>query len=378
VSAVDAARRLLQSSPKHPVLSVYLDLDPVQFATPPARQTQIDSLIDEGARQLDGDQELDHEDRKAVRQDLERVKAYLLSDPPAFKGARGLAVFSSGPDELFETVQLTRPVEPRISFGRTPYIEPLVDPTWQRRWCIVLVNRREARLLAGEAGRLSAAGRVADDVRGQSEGGGLSQANYQRGVEEEVDEHLRRVAGVLEQDWRREPFERLALGGISEVVARLEELLSGELRPLLVPERVDVDLSSVTDTQIRAAVAPLVEHDEQRVERAALDRLAAGLGTGSRATGGPEATLEALNDRRVETLLLAPDFGLSGGACAECGRLVSFGIEPDGAAGGAAERGSPLREAIVEAALGQDAEILFVRNYPDLGPHLGIAALLRF
>jgi peptide chain release factor subunit 1 len=154
--------------------------------------------------------------------------------------------------------------------------------------------------------------------------------------------------------------------------------LSGELRPLLVPERVDVDLSSVTDTQIRAAVAPLVEHDEQRVERAALDRLAAGLGTGSRATGGPEATLEALNDRRVETLLLAPDFGLSGGACAECGRLVSFGIEPDGAAGGAAERGSPLREAIVEAALGQDAEILFVRNYPDLGPHLGIAALLRF
>ena len=82
-------------------------------------------------------------------------------------------MFSSGPDELFEIVQLTRPVEPRISFGRTPYIEPLVDPTWQRRWCIVLVNRREARLLAGEAGRLSAAERVADDVRGQSEGGGL-------------------------------------------------------------------------------------------------------------------------------------------------------------------------------------------------------------
>ena len=27
-------------------------------------------------------------------------------------------------------------------------------------------------------------------------------------------------------------------------------------------------------------------------------------------TGGPEATLEALNDRRVETLLLAPDFAL--------------------------------------------------------------------
>jgi hypothetical protein len=37
-----------------------------------------------------------------------------------------------------------------------------------------------------------------------------------------------------------------------------------------------------------------------------------------------------------------------------------------------------LREAAVEAALGQDAEVMFVRYHPDLGPHGGIGAVLRF
>ena len=37
-----------------------------------------------------------------------------------------------------------------------------------------------------------------------------------------------------------------------------------------------------------------------------------------------------------------------------------------------------LREAAVEAALGQGAEVMVVRHYPDLGPLQGIGALLRF
>jgi hypothetical protein len=42
------------------------------------------------------------------------------------------------------------------------------------------------------------------------------------------------------------------------------------------------------------------------------------------------------------------------------------------------ERLDHLREAAVEAALAQDAEVLSVRHHPDLGPLKGIAALLRF
>ena len=48
--------------------------------------------------------------------------------------------------------------------------------------------------------------------------------------------------------------------------------------------------------------------DEKQCERDALDRLAAGVGSGGRGVGGPADTLEALNERRVQTLLLEPGF----------------------------------------------------------------------
>jgi hypothetical protein len=56
-------------------------------------------------------------------------------------------------------------------------------------------------------------------------------------------------------------------------------------------------------------------------------------------------------------------------------------LEGDGrcpADGGEIEALEHLREAAIEAALAQGAEVLVVRHYPDLGPLQGIAALLRF
>ena len=66
----------------------------------------------------------------------------------------------------------------------------------------------------------------------------------------------------------------------------------------------------------------VVEQDEREHERSALDRLAAGLGSGGRAAGGPEATLEALNERRVEVLLLQQGLTLAGGRCPRDGLLT--------------------------------------------------------
>jgi len=55
------ARRLIERRPRHRVVSLYLDLDPSeQFATPGARESQVHSLIDGAAREVDADDSLDH------------------------------------------------------------------------------------------------------------------------------------------------------------------------------------------------------------------------------------------------------------------------------------------------------------------------------
>lgn len=378
--AADPARRLIEHRTGHPVISLYLDLDPERFATAPARSAQIRSLIDQAARELDAANGLSHEDLVTLRADLKRLDGYLSSREPPFQGAGALGMFCSGQDDLFEVIQLSRPTPGRVVIGRSPYVEPLVTALQQRRWLVALVSRRAGRVLAGPVDRLEEHANFDEYVHGQHDQGGWSQARYERSVEKDTDDHLRRVAEDVNQRFREERFHRVALGGPVEIVPRLEAFLSADVKACLAPGRIEVDLSSAGDEEIRGALAKLVLEDEKRCEREALDRLAAGVGSGGRGVGGPEPTLEALNERRVQTLLLEPGFDRAGTRCHSCGLLMLE--ESDGgrcpADGGPLEQLEHVREAAIEAALAQGGDVMVVRHHPDLGPFQGIGAILRF
>lgn len=377
-SGIQEARRLVAHRGDEPVVSLYLDLDPERFATAPARSSQIGSLLDTAAKQVESDEELGHDQRVGLREDLKRIRAFLSSPEAPFKGARALAVFSAAGGELFETIKLSRPVAGQVVIERSPYVAPMLEAVQTRRWLVALVNRRSARLLAGSPDRLSERARLDDGVHGRHEQGGWSQANYERSIENDVEAHLKHIAEIVNRRWLQERFDRIAVGGPQETVPRFEELLGEELRAQLAPGKVEVDISSATDSQVREAVEKLVTEDGKRTEREALNTLEDRLGAGGRASGGPIQTVEALNERRVDTLLLEPGFDMLGKRCPTCGLLL---VEADGgcpADGSRLEDVEHVREAVVEAALIQDADVLTVRWYPDLGPHRGIAALLRF
>jgi hypothetical protein len=202
-SGLQEARRLVQHHGEHPVISLYLDLDPERFATGPARASQIRSLLDEGSRLLDTIDGLGHEDKVALREDLKRLDGFLSSPEAPFRGARSLAVFCSGPEDLFEVVQLAKAVPGRVVIRPAPYVEPMISALENRQWLVTLVNRRTARLLAGSPERLRERQRREDNVRGQADVGGWAQANYERSAEEDALNHLRAVADEVNRRWRR-------------------------------------------------------------------------------------------------------------------------------------------------------------------------------
>ena len=379
IAAGGLARRLIEYRPGHPVVSLYVDLDPEQFATPPARASQIRSLLDQADRDLEAQDGLSHDERVSLKADLERIDDFLTSPEAPYKGARGLALFCSGQVGLFEVLQLLRPTEARVVIGPSPFVEPLVAALEFRRWLVALVSRREGRVLEGPADGLEEGARLEDFVHGQHDQGGWSQPNYERSIEKDTEDHLRRVADAVNRLWRTERFHRLAAGGPSEIVPRFEAHLAGDVRPNLITARVAVDLSSAGEEQIRRAVAKLVAEDEKRTERDALNRLEAGIGSGGRGAGGPYDTVMALNERRVEMLMLESGLdNMRGFRCPTCGLLA---LESDGhcpADGSDMEEFDHLTEAVVEAALGQGGEVMVVRHYPDLGPLQGIGAVLRF
>ncbi|MBV8220464.1 MAG: hypothetical protein JO325_18520 [Solirubrobacterales bacterium] len=378
IEAAGQARRLIEYRPDHPVISLYMDLDPERFATPPARASQIRSLVDRASRELEAQNGLSHGERVSLRADIQRIDEFLTSADAPYKGARALALFCSSQVDLFEVVALMRPTEARVVIGPSPFVEPLVAALESRRWLVALVSRREGRVLEGPADGLEEGARLEDFVRGQHDQGGWSQPNYERSIEKDTEDHLRRVAEAVNRLWRTDRFHRLAVGGPPEIVPRFEAHLAGDVRPGLIADRVAVDLSSASEEQIRRAVAKLVADDDKRTERAALDRLEAGIGSGGRGAGGPYDTVAALNERRVETLMLEPGQDMRGFRCSTCGLIA---LESDGtcpADGSEMEDLDHLTEAVVEAALAQGGEVMVVRHYPDLGPLQGIGAVLRF
>jgi peptide chain release factor subunit 1 len=353
------------------VLSLYLNLDPSQFATPPARKTSVRSLLDEAERRLRGGNGLSHDDKMALQASLERAAAFLENDLPS-DGAHGLALFVSEPNDLFEALKLPRSVPNRVAIGRSPLVGPLAKLARRERWCVALVNRRDARILRGSPDGLREVLRIHDDVHGQHDQGGWSQARYQRGIEKEKDDHLKVTGDALMRHFKRQPFERLIVGGPREVVTDFEQKLHHYLRERLAG-RVEVDVERSNPDQVLDSARPLIEKLEHQREREALDRL------GERGACGLDDVLPPLNERRLEVLILDEQFGgVTGVQCLVCGWLGLEG-ERCPADGSELVNLDDLTEAMIELSVQQSADLLAVRyERSALEEYGGAAALLRF
>ena len=341
-------RRLAEFTPEHGrVLSVYLNLDPSEFATPSARASAISSLMNDAQHKLEEADDLPHDERMALRADVGAVRERLEQPDIADDGARAVAVFACRPAGLLETVRVPHPLESRVAIDATPFVGPLTQALAGGLWCVLLANRRIARIFTGTPEQLAETDRVEDNVHSQHRQGGWSQPRYERSIEEDVRDHLANTASVVFDLFKREGFEHLLIGAPDETVGDLERKLHPYLKERLAGQvRVGVEDASVDE--VRAEAARAIEEHERRRERELLDRLEQGLGAGGRAAAGADDVLGCLEQGRVDTLLLAADLRASG-----------------------------VAERATEKALESSAEVVVVRHH-DLTPHDGIAALLRY
>jgi peptide chain release factor subunit 1 len=247
------------------------------------------------------------------------------------------------------------------------------------RWCLLLISRRTARILRGTRERFVEVDGVRDDVHRRHSQGGWSQARYQRGIEHEVDEHIRGACALLFEHFSRREFDRLLTAGPAELDNRVTRELHPDLRTRLAGH-FEIDVERVTpDGAHRHAVA-LIEADERERERAELARLREGMAPNGHAAVGLDEVLGSLNERRVKTLLVAHGFTSPGSVCSRCGRLFAGDAgAPCPVDGAARVPCADVTERAVELALEQSAEVTIVRHRPrELAEHGPIAALLLY
>jgi peptide chain release factor subunit 1 len=365
--------KLSQIESVNKILSIYLDLDPAEFATPSARETQVKSVLKEAAQLVE---HLDQRSKTSLRSDVELVRDFLLGNDDWATDAHSVAIFASSENDLFDVVKLPEPVERGAFVGDRPQLLPMKDIVSQDKWCVALVDRRSSRLFVGSPVLLKQYDESQDDVHGQHDQGGWSQGRYARAVEEEVEEHLKNVSDRLLRLHTSNAFDHIVIGASEELWPRISE----SLHPYVAEDvigRIDVDIQNAGIEDIQAELRNLEALKEQHREESLLEELRMRLANDSRAASGLTRVLECLNEARVERLLIAEGFDAAGTHCPKCG-FLSEDARVCPVDGQSTKPTSSIIDKAVERAEEISAESTTVRSPSALAPLGSVAALLRF
>jgi peptide chain release factor subunit 1 len=373
----ELSREFLKRLARHdskgrPVSSLYLDVDGRRYP----RKHDYELRAEELCHQLRAQAvELPRAARLSAGKDADRMLDFVqtLDRGPT----RGIAMFSSAENDLWETIRVPRSLRDRAVIADVPYVLPLeaVVETYQS-FCTVIVDREKARIFLSRLGQIGEATELFDDVPGQHDQGGWSQARYQRHIEDHVDKHLKRVADVLLEFYKRKNFDHLIVAGPEEILPHFEAGLHDYLKQRIVARATLLMTASSAD--VLAKSLSVEEGVEAERERATLQSLRAEAAAGRQAVIGLDPVLAALGDDRVDTLVVP--FGVShkGVRCTVCGRLALDG-ERCATCGNPTEPVADIVESAVASALRQGAllETLSVIDLNGEGER-EVGALLRF
>src|SRR4051795_2943980 len=279
-------------------ISLYLALDPQVTPTPADASTRLHSLLDEPAR---GDganrREMTHDQKAGLKADFERIRDFYTREFTR-NGARGLAIFSSGLDNIWRPLPLTETVPDGVKVGRRLYLAPLVPLVGRGEGAlVVVVGRERGHFYRLRGGRLHDLADHTEEQPGQHDQGGWSQARFQRHIDTLVHEHLREVADELDRLVRRLHNMQVVIISAEETRADFEELLSHDASAAVVGWTSAE--AHASPAELLQLAAPVLERYRNEKETEVVARWKEEMGRDGRAAAGWEQTLEAASDARV-------------------------------------------------------------------------------
>ncbi|RME80205.1 MAG: hypothetical protein D6775_16780 [Caldilineae bacterium] len=346
------------------MLSLYLDVDPTRYTTDQYRLT-LRNL-------LESVPELDPADKARVEQfvDLEYDRQ-----------ARGLACFSCQKQDFWRAYTFNVPVDSAIMVDRRPLVRRLVDLLHTYGHIgVVAVDSLGARFYTFHLGSLEeASGTVGEDVKRHKQGG-WSAARYQRHEDEAALGNLRVFAELTEDYARQHQWRRLVLAGTDSNLARFSDMLSPQMRKLVVGT-TPLGLNATLQEVRQRAEAVALEARNTYIQKLAEDLIVTAA-KGGNASLGLDATLDALQSGRIYQLLFSESYSVPAEEirrCQSCNYLSPKREDRCPVCGGATE---PLPDAvntIARRAITQGAEVIVLPDGNPLareGHHIG--AYLRY
>jgi peptide subunit release factor 1 (eRF1) len=325
------------------IISLYLDMRRIENGQRTHVDTFLRNVFDEQARSLSG------KARAGLERTAERISQFIANQAP--KSAKGLAIFASTTNDLFEAIPLDVPIErPSMHVDVLPHLYPLAQVNDQYpRYAALLMDTNSADLYVFALGATKRRESVQNEKTRRTSMGGWSQARYQRRAANFHKQHVKEVVDLLDKVMSEERLNHIVIA-CDEVakpflIAQLPKHLAEK-----VIDMVNVDVKSVPEHELLAETMAALRQADTKTDAEHVQRMLDAWRAGGLGAAGIEATMRALEARQVEELLIA--------------------AKPDRVAGPADE--------LVAKAQHNSARIRFIEDDHLLADVGGVGALLRF
>jgi peptide subunit release factor 1 (eRF1) len=366
----------------YPVVSLYLNTQPGQTGRDQFQTFVRKEFAARGRTYPGGSPECE-----SLEQDLEKIARFLeIELNPA---ANGVALFACSAGELFETVQLTAPIDQHwLYIGDQPHLYPLARiESLYPRYAALLADTNSARVLVFSTGELVAETEVRGTKTKRTSQGGWSQARYQRHIENFHVQHAKEVVDALEKIVAREGIDQVIVAGDEVITPLLREEMPKALAEKIV-DHVRLGTTAPIGEVVRASLEAM-KRVKERTEREKVEAAVGAYRAGGLGVVGSEETLAALQKGQVDELLISASLRqlqpvgarASRGAAAEARAALPEPAVASAAAGeaaGASPDAVRLADELITRATQTAAAITFVEDTALLEGYGGVAALLRF
>jgi peptide chain release factor subunit 1 len=314
--------------------------------------------------------------RDMIEREVERMHRWL--EDQASRLGRGAAIFSCPARNLWWSLSLPVGFPTRLRAGRRPYLRPLARVRDEHhRFAVVVLDKQRARLFVAQFGQVTEVADIIEDVPKHHKQGGRSQMSLQRHHDAHVMWHAGAVAHATELLMDRLEARYVLVSGTQGILAEYRvHLAPAYVRRWRGDFTVPIDASLA---EVAKAIEPLVHLAESKQESETLSRLENSIP--GKGTWGLENTLLALEERRIQLLVVHDQYRTPGQECVRCHMLFSM-KPPVCPSCGFELIGVPdLVDAMLERAVMQEAELELVRS-EDVRKRLPaeepIGALFRF
>jgi peptide chain release factor subunit 1 len=359
-------RELLDFSASEPVLSVYINTDP-SAGNADAYRLRLRTMLKE----------------VNLPQDVAAVEGY-LNQEYNWSG-RGVAIFSCAPQEFFRAYPLGVPVSDRVFIGDRPSVKPLADLLDSYGgYGVVLVDKQGARVFSFHLGQLcEQEGMLGEAIKHTKHGGASSRPGQRGGIagqahsdDEVVGRNMKESAEFTLHFFEEKHIRRILIGGTEDNVAMFRALLPKAWQSLIVgsfPMAMTASHADVLSKAIQVGMGAARQREDLMV-----NGLITAAAKGEAGVVGMSDTLAAVQDGRVQTLVISEGFHEPAYRCKNCSRLSTEVVARCAVCEGEIEKIPDGVEYLVSTVMRAGGGVQVVHLNPVLEQAGHIGALLRY